>query len=197
MRKIIPLTALLALALFTGCEEKTLSPDPIPETTASAAAASKRPSVTTIAPTSTTAENAAYADRIASVLAQIYPGDEEDEALLDMMMTKASHLSLPPADPITTEEAATQRAKEVLTAAGLTDWIESAESEYVELDGERVRYTRSNPPYTVQYFAAEEIWYVQPNAPCGITEDGRNIAAPSMPPYVLLNQKNGDVLAIF
>ncbi len=203
--------AFVSILLFTsGCSREVILTQPdatmpvtsatIVETTAPTSQTVNTTPSGALTPTDATEASAATvrkSDDVAAVLAEIYPGDEEDKELIRMIMTQAKNLNVPPTKALAGEEDAIARTREVLTAAGYASWIESAESDYVELNGRRIRYVRSNTPYTVEYFEEQDLWYVQPNPSLGTTEDGRKIAAPSMSPYVLLRGSNGEVLALF
>ncbi len=75
-----------------------------------------------------------------------------------------------------------------------SDYIERIESEYIEIDGELVKYERNVPPYTVEYYDAYDVWYINPNAPSGVTENGIKFGTPSMPPYLLIRGEDGKIL---
>ncbi len=72
-----------------------------------------------------------------------------------------------------------------------------AESEYVELGGALVKYERNGPCYYVTYIEVADAWCVTPALPSGITEDGRKVGAPRIPPYVMIRGADGYVLGIF
>ncbi|MBR4021751.1 MAG: hypothetical protein IKI94_04010 [Ruminococcus sp.] len=75
-----------------------------------------------------------------------------------------------------------------------SEYIEEIESEYIELDGELVKYERNIPAYTVEYYDEYDVWYINPNAPSGVTEDGIKFGTPSMPPYLLIRGEDGKIL---
>ncbi|MBQ7008552.1 MAG: hypothetical protein IJN05_04965 [Ruminococcus sp.] len=75
-----------------------------------------------------------------------------------------------------------------------SEYIEEIESEYIELDGELVKYERNVPPYTVEYYDEYDVWYINPNAPSGVTENGIKFGTPSMPPYLLIRGEDGKIL---
>lgn len=119
------------------------------------------------------------------------------EDTVDIMISKAEMLSERVLGEITSEEDAVEKARAVLTELGLSDVIERTESEFVEIDGEKVRYQRNNEPYSVEFFDEYDAYWVKPNSPSGITEDGRKIASPSMMPYVIMRKSDGKVLGAF
>ena len=75
-----------------------------------------------------------------------------------------------------------------------SEYIEEIESEYIELDGELVKYERNIPAYTVEYYDEYDVWYINPNAPSGVTENGIKFGTPSMPPYLLIRGEDGKIL---
>ena len=75
-----------------------------------------------------------------------------------------------------------------------SEYIEEIESEYIEMDGELVKYERNIPAYTVEYYDEYDVWYINPNAPSGVTENGIKFGTPSMPPYLLIRGEDGKIL---
>ena len=95
---------------------------------------------------------------------------------------------------ITCEEDVIKIAREIF-AIGLGDeFVEQIESEYIEIQGELVKYERNVPPYTVEYYDEYDVWYINPNAPSGVTENGIKFGTPSMPPYLLIRGEDGKIL---
>ena len=119
------------------------------------------------------------------------------EDTIDIMISKAEMLSERVLGEITSEEDAIEKAREVLIELGALDWIERAESEFVEIDGEEVKYQRANEPYSVAFYDKYDACRVMPNPPLGITEDGRGVDTPAMPPYVIMRVSDGKVLGAF
>ncbi len=113
------------------------------------------------------------------------------------MTDRAEELSERVLGEIISEEDAVEKARSVLIELGLSDWIERTESEFVEIDGEKVRYQRRNEPYSVTFYDEYDACCVVPNAPSGITEDSRGVDTPAMPPYVIMRKSDGKVLGVF
>ena len=95
---------------------------------------------------------------------------------------------------ITCEEDVIKIAREIFAIECGDEFVEQIESEYIEMDGELVKYERDVPPYTVEYYDEYDVWYINPNAPSGVTENGMKIATPSMPPYLLIRGEDGKIL---
>lgn len=95
---------------------------------------------------------------------------------------------------ITCEEDVIKIAREIFAIELGDEFVEQIESEYIEIQGELVRYERDVPPYTVEYYDAYDVWYINPNAPSGVTEDGIKFSTPSMPPYLLIRGEDGKIL---
>lgn len=54
------------------------------------------------------------------------------------------------------------------------DFVNKVESDYVEKDGIKLKLNRKHPYYTIKYYNEYDIWYIYPNPPSGITEDGKS-----------------------
>lgn len=119
------------------------------------------------------------------------------EDTVDYMISKAEMLSDRVLGKITSEEDAIEKARAVLIELGMSDWIERTESEFVEIGGEKVKYQRRGKPYSVEFYDEYDVYYVVPNPPSGITEDGRGVDTPAMPPYVIMRKSDGKVLGVF
>ncbi|MDE6787923.1 MAG: hypothetical protein K2J47_01200 [Ruminococcus sp.] len=119
------------------------------------------------------------------------------EDTIDIMISKAEMLSERVLGEITSEEDAIEKARAVLIELGVSDWIERTESEFVEIDGEKVKYQRTGEPYSVAFFDKYDACWVMPNPPSGITEDGRGVDTPAMSPYVIMRVSDGKVLGAF
>lgn len=126
-------------------------------------------------------------------------GQSEELALdtASYMREKAQELSGTLFGEITSEEDAIAKGRDVLMLIGAGDSVEHAESEYVEVDGELVKYQRDGEPWHVEHFPEYDAWRVIPALPSGVTEDGRYVAAPGQPPYVILRGADGAVLGVF
>ena len=64
------------------------------------------------------------------------------------------------------------------------------------MEGEKIKYQRTFPPYTVVFYEEYDIWLVNPNPPAGIRKDGVRFATPAMPPYIMIRGKDGKILAV-
>lgn len=126
-------------------------------------------------------------------------GQSEELALdtASYMREKAQELSGTLFGEITSEEDAIAKGRDVLLLIGAGDSVERAESEYVEIDGTLVKYQRDGEPWHVEHFPEYDAWRVTPALPSGVTEDGRFVAAPGQPPYVILHGADGAVLGVF
>lgn len=125
---------------------------------------------------------------------------ESEEVALDTaayMREKAQELSGTTFGEITSEADAIAKGRDVLLLIGAGDSVERAESDYVEIDGELVKYERDGDPWYVEHFPEYDAWRVTPALPCGVTEDGRKIGAPGLPPYVILRGADGAVMGVF
>ena len=110
------------------------------------------------------------------------------------LMHNAEPYSDSPYGQVTCEEDVIKIAREIFAEERGESFVESIESEYIELQGELVRYERDVPPYTVEYYDEYDVWYINPNAPSGVTENGIKFATPSMPPYLLIRGEDGKIL---
>lgn len=125
---------------------------------------------------------------------------QSEEAALDTasyMREKAQEFSETLFGEITSEEDAIAKGRDVLMLIGAGDSVERAESEYVEIDGTLVKYQRDGEPWHVEHFPEYDAWRVTPALPSGVTEDGRFVAAPGQPPYIILRGADGAVLGVF
>lgn len=95
---------------------------------------------------------------------------------------------------ITCEEDVIKIAREIFAIERGDEFVEQTESEYIEMDGELVKYERNIPAYTVEYYDEYDVWYINPNAPSGVTENGIKFGTPSMPPYLLIRGEDGKIL---
>lgn len=119
------------------------------------------------------------------------------EDLAEYMTENAEKLSKRTYGKIVSEDDATKKAKEVLIETEGAEYIERIESEYIELDGEYVKYNRDTPYYAVKYYDKYDVWMINPNLASGTTKDGKRIGATGMTPYVIMKGSDGEVLALF
>ncbi len=207
-RKIVLLS--LAMLMTTGCAETSESEISVSHTeknitteTSTSASSIQTPetattSTTVIKPTETDIQ--AERKIVEDVEKAIYGGHYEQSLVdntVDYMTDRAEKLSERVLGEIISEEDAVEKASSVLIKLGLSDWIERTESEFVEIDGEKVRYQRRNEPYSVTFYDEYDACRVVPNAPSEITEDGRGVDTPAMPPYVIMRKSDGKVLGVF
>ncbi len=123
--------------------------------------------------------------------------EKEIEELAAYMTENAEKLSKRTYDKIVSEDDAIKKARKVLIETEGAKYIERIESEYVELDGEYVKYDRDTPYYTVKYYDEHDVWMVNPNLAYGTMEDGKKVGAAGMTPYVIIRGSDGEVLAVF
>ncbi len=192
--------------MLTGCAENSqseISVSQAEEVTTTEISTSTGIQTTAPATTSTTSvPSPEQAERqlVADVCNAIYGGYYEQSVVdntVEYITDMAEELSERVLGEITSEEDAIEKARAVLIELGMSDWIERAESEFVEIDGEKVKYQRRNKPYSVRFFDEYDACWVMPNPPSGITEDGRGVDTPAMPPYVIMRKSDGKVLGIF
>ncbi len=201
MKKRIAITLAVCLLQSSGCAIQ--DSDSVSETIQQSADVSEYETVyTTEIPSETAAQTLPTVSPTAhEILTELFIADGIEEELAqqeaDYMIMKAEQLTKRNLGEITSEEDAIAKAKTVLTEIGAANAIDMAESEYVELDGELVKYERNGPSYHVTYIEAADVWRVAPALPSGTTEDGRKIGAPGMPPYVMIRGTDGYVLGIF
>ncbi|HHX57242.1 MAG TPA: hypothetical protein GX710_04415 [Clostridiales bacterium] len=141
-----------------------------------------------------------YTEReiVEAVCIDLYGFNESDNfSYADYMMNIAETLSERFLGEVISEEDAIEKARSILVETVGAEYIESIESEFVELDGEYIRYQRNKPPYTVTFYEEYNAWLIMPNLPSGITEDGRTFGVPGMSPYVIMHGLDGKVLAVF
>lgn len=112
----------------------------------------------------------------------------------DYLMHNAETYSNSPYGQVTCKEDVIKIAREIFAIECGDEFVEQIESEYIEIQGELVRYERDVPPYSVKYYKEYDVWYINPNAPSGVTEDGIKFGTPSMPPYLLIRGEDGKIL---
>lgn len=148
----------------------------------------------------TSAKPTEYTEReiVEAVCVDLYGFNESDDfSHADYMMNIAETLSERFLGNVISEEDAIEKARSILVETEGAEYIESIESEFVELDGEYIRYQRNKPPYTVTFYEEYDAWLIMPTLPSGITEDGRSFGVPGMPPYVIMRGSDGKILAVF
>lgn len=213
------LTLLLSAFIFTaaGCNSsneavQTESPTEAattPVTTATAPTTQQTTTAATITTTVATTETAiGYTEReiLISFYTETFGNLMEDYIIFDgtqhitykneadYLMHNAEPYSDSPYGQVTCEEDVIKIAREIFTEERGESFVELIESEYIEMDGELVKYERNVPPYTVEYYDEYDVWYINPNAPSGVTEDGIKFGTPSMPPYLIIRGEDGKIL---
>ncbi|EWM52589.1 hypothetical protein [Ruminococcus flavefaciens] len=123
--------------------------------------------------------------------------DETAESFSEMMIENVKKISDDVLGAIASEDEAKEKGRSVIAEIAGNDFIESIESEYVELNGEKVKYQREKPAYIITYYDEFDIWKIAPTLPVGTTEDGRSVFTPGTVPYVLLRGSDGKVVGIF
>lgn len=97
---------------------------------------------------------------------------------------------------IESEQDLIAKAREVFIARLGQDFIDRAEAEYVERDGERVAIAaRTTPVYKVQYYDKYDVWYIRPCMPSGTTADGKDfVTLLDNPPFLIVNGSDGKII---
>ncbi len=206
--KIILLS--LAMLMMTGCAETSeseISVSQAEETvttetsmSTSSIKATEQATTSTTCIQSTESDESAERKIVEDVEKAMYGGYYEQSVVdntVEYMTDRAEELSERVLGEIISEEDAIEKARSVLIELGNSDWLERTESEFVEIDGEKVKYQRRNKPYSVEFFDEYNACRVMPNPPSGITEDGRGVDTPAMPPYVIMRKSDGKVLGVF
>ncbi|MBR0483322.1 MAG: hypothetical protein IJJ69_00905 [Oscillospiraceae bacterium] len=98
---------------------------------------------------------------------------------------------------ITSEEDLITKVRPLFIEKQGEDYINRIESDYVDVDGVKMKYERMYPPYGTEYYEKFDIWYIQTNAPMGTREDGVMFATPAQPPYFLIRGSDGKIMGYF
>ena len=98
---------------------------------------------------------------------------------------------------ITSEEDLITKVRPLFIEKEGEDYINCIESDYVDVDGVKMKYERMYPPYGTEYYEKFDIWYIQTNAPMGTREDGVMFATPAQPPYFLIRGSDGKSMGYF
>lgn len=140
-------------------------------------------------------ESAENAERqiIEAVCIDMYgyvPESYEYENHADYLMKTAETFSERFLGNITSEEDAIEKTKAVCLERGLNN----IDSEYIDVDGVKMKYERDNPPFNVKYYEEYDTWFISPNPPSGIREDGVKFSVPAMPMYLIIRGSDGKIL---
>lgn len=130
---------------------------------------------------------------IEAVCIDIYgyvPGSYEYENHADYLMKTAETISDNYLGKITSEEDVIEKTKAVCLERGLNN----IDSEYIEVGGVKMKYERDNPPFNVKYYEEFDTWFISPNPPSGIREDGVKFSVPAMPMYLIIRGSDGKIL---
>ena len=95
---------------------------------------------------------------------------------------------------ITSEEDLIEKVRPLFIEKEGEEYINRIESDYVDVDGVKMKYERMYPPYGTEYYEKFDIWYIQTNAPMGTREDGVMFATPAQPPYFLIRGSDGKIM---
>ncbi len=99
---------------------------------------------------------------------------------------------------ISSEEILIEKAREIWTEKFGTEYIERIESEYVDVDGVKMKYERRYPTYHTKYYEEYDVWYIVPSSPSGTREDGVSFDVIwDFPPYLLVRGEDGMILGAF
>lgn len=153
--------------------------------------------VTTNAATTETATEDTERKILESVCIEMYgkiPPSYEYKDRVEYLMETAKTLTDKYSHSVADKDDLIEQARSIWIEILGSDYIERIESEYIEMDGELLKYERNVPPYTVEYYDAYDVWYINPNAPSGVTENGIKFGTPSMPPYLLIRGEDGKIL---
>lgn len=153
--------------------------------------------VTTNAATTETATEDTERKILESVCIEMYgkiPPSYEYKDRVEYLMETAKTLTDKYSHSVADKDDLIEQARSIWIEILGSDYIERIESEYIEIDGELLKYERNVPPYTVEYYDAYDVWYINPNAPSGVTENGIKFGTPSMPPYLLIRGEDGKIL---
>lgn len=99
---------------------------------------------------------------------------------------------------ISGEENLIEKSRDVFTEVSGTEFTEWVESEYVDVNGVKMKFERNNPPYRVRYYEDYDVWHIVPTAPSGTREDGVKFdVILDFPPYLLVRGTDGMILGVF
>jgi lipoprotein len=116
----------------------------------------------------------------------------------DYLIHKAETIEERYLGKISGEEDAIEKARSVWKEILDPKFIERVESEYVDVDGVKMKFERRNPPYIAEYYDEYDVWYVVPTSPSGTREDGVGIDVIwDFPPYLLIRGEDGMILGSF
>ena len=118
--------------------------------------------------------------------------DYENEAVF--LLHEAEKFSKRVLGTITSEEDLITKVRPLFIERMGEAYINHIESDYVDVDGVKMKYERLHPPYGTEYYEKFDIWYIQPNAPSGTREDGVKFATPAQPPYLLIRGEDGKIM---
>lgn len=142
-------------------------------------------------------ESAEYTESqiVEAVCNDIYgyiPESYEYENHADYLMKTAETITERFLGEITSEEDLIEKSRTVFIEKGVD--IALIESDYVEVNGIKIKYERDKPPYNVKYYEKYDTWYISPNPPSGTREDGVKIGAPAMSMYMIIRGSDGMIM---
>lgn len=180
---------------FTAVEE--LTETTLTETTVVATQTTSDNNIQNLTETTSVAE-VTEQQIVKEICIDTYGFDEETaESFSEMMIENVKKISDNSLGNIASEDEAKEKGRNVIAEIAGQDFIERIESEYVELNGEKVKYEREKPAYSISYDEEFDVWIVIPTLPVGNTEDGRSVFTPGTVPYVIIRGSDGKVLGIF
>ncbi len=141
-----------------------------------------------------------YTERqiVADICNELYGFNEKDSFdHADYIMNIAEALPERSLGNIVSKEDAIQKARSVLIETEGAEYVERMESNFVELNEEKINYQRNNSTYDVTSYDEYDLWLININLPSGITKDGKSIITPGMTPYVMMRGSDGKVIAVF
>lgn len=97
---------------------------------------------------------------------------------------------------ITGEDDLIAKAREVFIEVVGQDYINMAEAEYIDKNGEKFAIAeRTTPVYYTNYYAEYDVWYINPCMPSGVTEDGKSFfTIQDNPPFLIIYGNSGKII---
>lgn len=125
------------------------------------------------------------------------PGYTEENAMEDAayMIERAREFTEHDPVEVKSEDAAKSRAKTVFITYLGQEFINTLESDLVEKNGETLKLVRDAPPYKCVYYDEYDVWIVTAVLRSGKLEDGTGLEHTGESPYVIINGKDGALLA--
>ena len=184
-----------------------------PQTTADAATttattttttATTAPETTTAAPTQEELDFAAIAEYWTECRGgyieepySVYDGENHTyDNEIAFFMAETAKLDNTVLGSISGEDDLIAKAREVFIRQMGQDYIDRVEADHVIKDGVEVEIvSRLYPPYSTEYYAPADIWYINPSLPTGKLADGTGInTIQDWPPFLLIKGEDGRII---